>query len=108
MRGTPVQGYLTYKKTPPPKTLPQAYAQDPTGVLGGGGFSDVRGTPVQRLLEHKVHHAVGAYRGYSKLRARTALGSYSRAMPRSIGPPKGRCVSLISNKSCTVGVCLCA
>jgi hypothetical protein len=27
------------------------------------------------------------YRGYSKLRTRTALGSYGRAMPRSIGPP---------------------
>ena len=27
------------------------------------------------------------YRGYSKLRTHTALGSYSRAMPRSIGPP---------------------
>ena len=27
------------------------------------------------------------YRGYSKSRTRTALGSYGRAMPRSIGLP---------------------
>jgi hypothetical protein len=27
------------------------------------------------------------YRGYSKTRTRTVLGSYSRALPRSIGPP---------------------
>ena len=37
------------------------------------------------------------YRGCSKLRTRTALGSYSRPMPRSIGPPWGRCVSLITS-----------
>ena len=29
------------------------------------------------------------YRGYSKLRTRTALGSYGRAMPRGIGSPVG-------------------
>jgi hypothetical protein len=29
------------------------------------------------------------YRGYSKLRTRTALGPYGRASPRSIGPPEG-------------------
>ena len=27
------------------------------------------------------------YRGYSKLRTRTVLGSYGRAMPRGIGAP---------------------
>ena len=42
------------------------------------------------------------YRGYSKLRARTAAGSYSRAGPRNIGPPYGRCVSLLSSSPCTV------
>ena len=36
------------------------------------------------------------YRGYSKLRTRTALGTHGRPMPRSIGTPKGWCVSLIS------------
>ena len=41
------------------------------------------------------------YRGYSKSRTRTVLESYSRAMPRSIGPPQGRCVSLISSQTCT-------
>ena len=48
-----VQKYLTYKKTHPPrtlpqapKTLPQAYAQGPRGVLGGWAFSHGRGTAV--------------------------------------------------------------
>ena len=36
------KGYLAHKKTPPPRTLPWAYAQGPRGVLGGWG----RGTPV--------------------------------------------------------------
>ena len=40
------------------------------------------------------------YRGYSKLKARTALRSYGRAMPRSIGPPWERCVSLFRSKPC--------
>ena len=38
------------------------------------------------------------YKGYSKVRTRTAIGFYGRARPRSIGPPKGRCVSLISKE----------
>ena len=33
-----LQGYLTYKKTHPPRTLPYAYAQGPGGVLGGWAF----------------------------------------------------------------------
>ena len=37
------------------------------------------------------------YRGFSKLRTRTALGSYDRAMHRGIGPPHGRCVSLFAS-----------
>ena len=32
------QGYLTYKKTHPPRTLPQAYAKGAKGVLGVGLF----------------------------------------------------------------------
>ena len=40
-------------------------------------------------------------RGYSKVRTRTALGSYSRPVPRSVGSPWGRCVSLISRNPCT-------
>jgi hypothetical protein len=29
---------------------------------------------------------LNAYKGYSKLRTRTVLGSYGRTIPRSIGP----------------------
>ena len=32
-----IQGYLTYKETHPPRTLPYAYAQGPAGVLWGVG-----------------------------------------------------------------------
>ena len=32
----------------PPRTLPQAYAKGPRGVLGGWAFSDGRVTPVRR------------------------------------------------------------
>ena len=45
----PVQGYLTYKKTYPPRTLPEASASGPGGVLGGWAFSYGRGTPVRSL-----------------------------------------------------------
>ena len=31
----PVQGYLTYKKTNPPRTLQKVHVQGLTGVLGG-------------------------------------------------------------------------
>jgi len=41
-----IQGYLTHKKTHPPRTLPQAYAQGPRGFLGGWAFSYERGTLV--------------------------------------------------------------
>ena len=34
-----------------------------------------------------LRSGVWGYRGYSKLRTRTALGSYSRDMPRGIGSP---------------------
>ena len=43
---------------------------------GGGGYLGSRGTYVS-----------GLYRGDSKLRTHTALGSYGRASPTSIGPP---------------------
>jgi hypothetical protein len=43
------------------------------------------------------------YRGYSKLRTRTTLGSYGRAIHRIIGHSYGRCVSLNSSNPCTVG-----
>jgi len=42
----PVQGYRTHKKPPPPRTLMKPYVQCPTVVLGGGGGSYERGTPV--------------------------------------------------------------
>ena len=41
-----VEGYLTYKKTPPPRTLQETYAYGPSAVLGGGAVSYERGTPV--------------------------------------------------------------
>ena len=41
------------------------------------------------------------YRGYSKVRTSTALGSHGRAMSRGIGPPWGRCVSFILSHPCT-------
>ena len=41
------------------------------------------------------------YGGYSKVRTHTALGSYSRPIPRSIGPPWGRCVPLIASTPCS-------
>ena len=47
----PVQGYLTDKKTHPPRTLPQAYAWGPRGVLGGWASSYERGSPVQKCVE---------------------------------------------------------
>ena len=54
----------------------------PVGVAGTShGCSS--SCPAQR---RGVHRGQG-YRGYSKLRTRTALGSYSRPVSRSIGPP---------------------
>ena len=41
-----VQGCLTHKKTPYPRTLHYAYAYGPMTVLGGRAFSYERGTPV--------------------------------------------------------------
>ena len=40
------------------------------------------------------------YRGYSKLRTHTALGSFGSSMPGSIGSSQGRGVSLISSNPC--------
>jgi hypothetical protein len=37
--------------------------------------------------EEVLFPAPSPYRGYSKLRTRTDVGAYGRAMPRSIGPP---------------------
>ena len=37
--------------------------------------------------DHAEHRLVIAYRSYSKLRTRTALGSYGRAVPRGLGTP---------------------
>ena len=34
-----------------------------------------------------LKEGISVYRGYSKLRTRTAVGSYRRASPRSVGPP---------------------
>ena len=49
--------------------------------------------PLDHLIPGYARHpfavccVVEGYRGYSKLRTRTAIGSYSRDSPRSIGPP---------------------
>ena len=40
-----IQRYLTYKKTHPLRTLPQAYARGPRGVPARWAFSSGRGTP---------------------------------------------------------------
>jgi hypothetical protein len=53
-----------------------------------------------RVRVSKVKREACRYRGYSKLRTHTALGSYGRARPRGKGPPYGRCVSLISSNPC--------
>ena len=45
-------------------------------------------------------HRERSFRGYSKLRTHTAIGTYGSSMPRSIGPSYGRCVSLISSNPC--------
>ena len=48
-------------------------------------------SPVATLAEG--HTRLGnPFRGYSKLRAHTALESYGSSMPRSIGPSYGRCM----------------
>ena len=68
-----------------------------------GLLKEIVGTKLKRgvpacCCAAALHGAVvvHSYRGYSKLRTRTVLGSYSRAMPRSIGPPH-RGPSLIRN-----------
>ena len=43
-QGQGLQGYLAHKKQPPPRTLPEAWAQGPTVSLGEGAVSDERGT----------------------------------------------------------------
>ena len=47
--GSVVQGCLAHKKSTSLRTLPWAYAQGPTRVLGGWAFSYERGTPVTNL-----------------------------------------------------------
>ena len=41
-----VQGYLAYKKPPPPRTVQYDNAMGPVGVLGGWVFSYERSSPV--------------------------------------------------------------
>ena len=40
------------------------------------------------------------YKGGSKFRTRTVLGSYGRTMPKSIGTHWGRCLSLFTSHPC--------
>ena len=50
--GTNATGVLAHKKTHRPRTVPQAYASGPRGVLGEWAFSYGRGTPVQSNIQH--------------------------------------------------------
>ena len=43
-----LQGYLAHKKTPPRRTLQNAYAYGPMVAIGRWAFSYERGTPVRR------------------------------------------------------------
>ena len=65
---TVLQGYLTYKKMRPLKTLQKDYL----GFYGGPGMSDV--VPGMGLL----------YRVASLVRSTPPIGPYSRPMPRAL------------------------
>ena len=77
-------------------------------VDGLGGFGSSKQQLLYKPRRRRRGHALRAepllrrrlYRGYWKLRPRTAVGSYSRARPRSRGPPWGQCVSLLSSNPC--------
>ena len=47
-----MQGYLAHERAHTPRTLPQAYAKGPRGVLKGWAFSYERGTPVGEDFDH--------------------------------------------------------
>ena len=40
---------------------------------------------------------IDPYQDYSRIMTRNSIGSYDRAMHRGIGPPYGRCVSLLAS-----------
>ena len=54
-----LEGYLTYKETHPPRTLPYDYAWGPMGVLGGWAVSYERSTPTDERLS-VGHHSPAA------------------------------------------------
>jgi len=65
--------------------------------------------PLDGLAARRAHRPpprrLFRYRGYSKLRAHTAIGPYGMSIPRSIGHSQGWCVSLnSSNPSMGCGV----
>ena len=62
------------------KTLTEMWWQPP------GSLMDTKQQWLKRMVVRDLS-SWGEYRGHSKLRTHTVLGSYSRAMPRSIGPP---------------------
>ena len=68
----PLQGYLTDKKTHPPRTLTQADAKGPRGVLGGRAISYERGTPVKALSVGHAAHVQG-YLAHKKQPPRATL-----------------------------------
>ena len=126
----PLGGYLRYPRTHPLQTIIPSPSPSPSQSLVAAPRDDSRlhahprdhrvtASRPEALLGHAMsapsagsrmncipasdcRSCACAYRGYSKLRTRTALGPYGRSMPRSIGPPQGRCVSLISSNPCTL------
>ena len=52
-----------------------------------GPASGLLGVELDPLATQGIGMRDEGYRGYSKLRTHTALGSYGRAIPTSIGPP---------------------
>ena len=79
------QGYLTCKKTHPPRTLPQAQSipRVVRGVLVGWAFSYRRGTPVLLFGSHQASR----YRGTLPFRNNAPLRTYSTTMPRALWNP---------------------
>ena len=58
LKGQLVQGYLVHQKTPAPRTLLPAYAEDPTVVPGGGHFLIGEVLPVSNILRCRAAAAV--------------------------------------------------
>ena len=80
-----LQGYLAYKKRPPPRTLQQAYSRGPTVVLWKGAIPYERGTPVWGV---RLHVQQLGYKGTSLIRncpPRQSLGGGKSLQNRLMG-----------------------